>query len=65
MLTLNAYVIWNDSHYLTDYFKKRLYSDNEFGYAEDERYAENDPNHLSESGHNKLAGRLYTWITDR
>ena len=49
----------------TDYFKKRLYSDNKFGYAEDERYAENDPNHLSESGHNKLADRLYTWITDR
>jgi len=65
MLTLNAYVIWNDNHFLSAYFKKRLYSDNKFGYAEDERYAENDPNHLSESGHKKLANRLYTWMTDR
>ena len=47
------------------YFKNRIYWNKEIGDAKDERYAPDDPFHLSENGHCVLAQSLYTWLNEK
>ena len=61
ILVLNSYQNWKDRTNLQS-FSDRIYIDNDYGFAEDERYSPDDPHHLSDSGHKKLAQKLYEWL---
>lgn len=63
ILALNEYIKWDADQYATiPEFENRIYKNNELGHAKDERYSDDDPCHLSESGHRIAAERIYTWL---
>ena len=51
--------------YSIPYFKDRIYWNTEIGQADNERYAPDDPLHLSTNGHTILAEQLYDWLKEK
>jgi len=63
ILAVNCYQFWDQSNYTTlPEFKNKIFKDNKIGFAENERYSEQDTFHLSETGCEIMAEKVYKWL---
>ncbi len=63
ILAVNCYQSWDQSEYSTlPEFENKIYKDNKIGFAENERFSPEDTFHLSETGCEIMAEKVYQWL---
>lgn len=66
ILSVNCYSCWDSANYSTlPEFKNKIFKDNKIGFAENERFSEQDTFHLSETGCEIMAENVHSWLNNR
>ena len=66
ILSVNCYSWWDSANYSTlPEFKNKIFKDNKIGFAENERFSEQDTFHLSETGCEIMAENVHSWLNNR